>query len=232
MNKISNLLLGIILVVIGIIFGLNALDITDINVFFDGWWTLFIIVPCFIGLFKNEDKSGNLIGLIIGLCLFLGCQDILKFELIWKLMIPFIIVMIGLSLIFKDTINSKVKKEIKKLNKQEGKEYYATFGGQTLDFSNEDFDECELNAVFGFVKCDLREAKIDKDSIINASSIFGYTTILVPNNVNVKVTSTPIFGGVIDERKRKNKDSKITLYINATCMFGGVELNDKDPEVD
>ena len=59
MNKISNLLWGLVFVVLGVIFGLNALEITDINVFFDGWWTLFIIVPCFIGLFKDEDKTGN-----------------------------------------------------------------------------------------------------------------------------------------------------------------------------
>ena len=98
MNKISNILWGVVFIVGGVIFGLNALNITEINIFFDGWWTLFIIVPCFIGLFKDEDKSSNLIGLIIGVCLLLGCIDILKFDLIWKLMVPTILVMIGLSL--------------------------------------------------------------------------------------------------------------------------------------
>ena len=48
MNNYSNVLWGFVLIIIGIVFGLNALDITDINIFFDGWWTLFIIVPCFI----------------------------------------------------------------------------------------------------------------------------------------------------------------------------------------
>ena len=74
--KLSNILWGLVLILIGIIFGLNALDIADINIFFDGWWTLFIIVPCFIDLFKDRDKSGNIIGLIIGICLLLGCQNI------------------------------------------------------------------------------------------------------------------------------------------------------------
>ena len=114
MIKISNILWGLVFIVVGVIFGLNALNITDINIFFDGWWTLFIIVPCFIGLFKDEDKSSNLIGLVIGICLLLGCIDIIEFTLIWKLMVPAILVMIGLSFIFKDTLNSKIKKEIKK----------------------------------------------------------------------------------------------------------------------
>lgn len=224
MNKIGNLLWGLIFIVVGVIFGLNALDITDINIFFDGWWTLFIIVPCFIGLFKDEDKSGNLIGLIIGLCLLLGCIDIIEFNLIWKLMVPAILVIIGLSFIFKDTLNNKIKSEIKKLNKNETKEYCACFSGQNIDFNNEEFTGCSISAVFGGVKCDLKNAIIKNDVVINANSIFGGITIYVPEDVNVKISSTSIFGGVSDERKNKINDAKYTIYINATSMFGGVEI--------
>lgn len=224
MNKTSNILWGFVLVIIGIIFGINALGIADINIFFSGWWTLFIIVPCFIDLFKEKDKTGNIIGLVIGVCLLLACNDILAFDILWKLFVPFVLVVIGLSLIFKDGIQGKIKKEIKKLNKSDNKEYYATFSGQEMDFAKEKFDGCNLNAVFGGIKCDLRDAKIDADAVINASAIFGAVTIYTPLNVNVKVVSTSIFGGATNERKSKDKDHEITLYINATCMFGGVEI--------
>ena len=224
MNKIGNLLWGLVFIIVGIIFGLNVLDITNINIFFDGWWTLFIIVPCFIGLFKDKEKTGNLIGLIIGVCLLLGCMGIVEFTLIWKLMVPAILVMIGLSFIFKDTLSSKVKKEIKKLNKTETKEYCSCFSGQTIDFNNEEFKGCSISAVFGGVKCDLKNAIIKDDVVINANSIFGGITIYVPEGVNVKIGSTSIFGGVSDERKNKTNDAKYTVYINATSMFGGVEI--------
>lgn len=224
MSKIRNLLWGLVLVGLGIIFGLNALEITKIDIFFDGWWTLFIIVPCFIGLIADNDKTGNFIGLIIGVCLLLGCLDILAFDIIWKLLLPVILVIIGLSIIFKDLINNKVSKQIKKLNKKDGPEYYATFSGQDLDFSGEEFDGCSLNAVFGGVKCDLRNAKISKDVVINTCSVFGGITVYVPSDVKVKISSTPIFGGVSDERKEKCSDSKTTIYINATSIFGGVEI--------
>ena len=82
MKNISNLLWGVILIVLGIIFGLNSLEITNINVFFDGWWTLIIIVPCFINLFKEKDKTSDIICLVIGIALFLGCQNILNFDII------------------------------------------------------------------------------------------------------------------------------------------------------
>lgn len=224
MNKISNLLWGLVFIIIGVVFGLNSLNITDINIFFDGWWTLFIIIPCFIGLFKEEDKSGNLIGIIIGLSLLLGCLDIVEFDLIWKLLVPAILVMVGLSFIFKDFLNSKVKKEISKLNKTNDKEYCATFSSQNLDFDSEEFCGCSLSAVFGGIKCNLKEAIINEDVVLNATSIFGGITIYVPENVNVKISSTSIFGGVSDERKKKTKDAEKTIYINVTSMFGGVEI--------
>ena len=224
MIKISNILWGLVFIVAGVIFGLNALNITDINIFFDGWWTLFIIVPCFIGLFKDEDKSSNLIGLVIGICLLLGCINIIEFALIWKLMVPVILVMIGLSFIFKDTLNSKIKKEIKKLNKTETKEYCSCFSGQTIDFNNEEFKGCTISAIFGGVKCDLKNAIIKNDVVINATSIFGGITIYVPEGVNVKISATSIFGGVSDERKNKTKNNEYTIYINTTSMFGGIEI--------
>ena len=224
MNKTSNLLWGIVLIIIGLIFGLNALEITNINIFFDGWWTLFIIVPSFTDLFKEKDKTGNIVGLTIGIVLLLACNNIINFDLIVKLIVPITLIIIGLSFIFKDTINGKIKKEIKKLSKNDQNEYYATFGSQDLNFKNEEFDGCNTNAIFGEVTCDLQDAIIKKDAVINASSIFGSTTIIVPNDIKVKIISTPIFGGVSDERKNNHQESEITLYINAICIFGGIEI--------
>lgn len=224
MNKISNSLWGLVLILLGLIIGLNALDITDINIFFDGWWTLFIIVPCFIGLFKNESKTGNIIGLLIGVLLLLGSQNIINFALIWKLIVPIILIMIGLSFIFKDAFNKKVKQEIKKLNRNDKEEYCATFGSQELDFTDEEFKGCNLTAVFGGVECNLKDAIIKENVVINTSAIFGGITIYVPKDVNIKISSTPIFGGVSDDRKVKTKNAKHTIYIKATAIFGGVEI--------
>ena len=67
MSKFKNIILGVLFIVIGVIIGLNAFEITNIDIFFDGWWTLIIIIPCLIGIFDSDDKTGNLIGLLIGL---------------------------------------------------------------------------------------------------------------------------------------------------------------------
>lgn len=201
--------------------------ITNINIFFDGWWTLFIIVPCFIGLFKEREKTGNIIGLAIGVILLLCCQDMIDFETVWKLLVPAILIIIGVSLIFKDAFGSKINEEIKKLNESKTKDggYCATFSGQNIKFDGEKFNGTDLNAIFGGIKCDLRNAIIENDVVINTSSIFGGTEIYIPENVKVKVKSTSIFGGVDEKKQNKieNTDAH-TIYINATCLFGGVEI--------
>lgn len=223
--KLSNVLWGIVLVVVGVIFGLNALDITNINLFFDGWWTLFIIVPSFIDLFKDKDKTGSLVGILIGVGLLLACQGILSFSLIWKLAFPVLLVVFGLSLIFKDVINGKIKNKIKELNKNSNlTEYCATFGGQDLCFSGDKFEGCNLTAVFGGIKCDLRDAKLENETIINVTAVFGGIDILVPDDAVVKVKSFPLFGGVSNDSKNRKQDSKKVIYVNANCMFGGVDI--------
>lgn len=226
MKKIGNILWGFVFISIGLILGLNALEITNINIFFDGWWTLFIIIPSFIGIFKDNDKIGNVIFLGIGVSLLLCCQDILEFDMIWKLLFPAILVIIGLSFIFKDVFNAKINEEIKKLNKNEKNksEYCATFAEQNVKFDGEEFNGAELSAIFGGVKCDLRNSIITSDKVINASAIFGGIEIYVPTDVKVKIKSTPIFGGVSDKSNCSTKDGAYTIYINAVSMFGGVDI--------
>lgn len=226
MKKFRNILWGLILIIVGLVIGGNALGITNINIFFDGWWTLFIIIPCFIGIFKENEKTGNVIGLIIGIILLLTCQDIINFNLIGKLWLPAILIGIGASMIFKDAIGSKVNKEIKKLNEERKNEneYCATFSGQDVKFDGEKFTGTDLTAVFGGIKCDLKKSIIESDVVINTSSIFGGIDIYVPENIKVKVKSSSIFGGVSDERKYSESTEAHTIYVNATCLFGGVEI--------
>lgn len=226
MKKISKILWGAVLIAIGVIFSLNAFGITDIKVFFDGWWTLFIIVPCFIGIFTDREKTGNIIGLLIGLFLLLCCQNVLSFGMLWKLAIPAVIVIIGLKLILGGLFGDRAVKMISE-SRQNGdniKIGCATFSGQDMNFDGEVFSGAELTAVFGGVECDLRTAIIKKDCAITASAIFGGIDIYVPDYVNVKINSNSIFGGVSGKNKRPPIQGGVTLYINATCIFGGIDI--------
>ena len=205
---------------------MNAFGLTDIELFFDGWWTLFIIVPCFIGLFSEKEKTGNIIGLFIGVFLLLCCQNVLGFDMIWKLAVPAIIVIIGLKMIFSAVFGDKATKLLVE-SRQNGdniKIGCATFSGQDLNFDGEVFSGAELTAVFGGIQCDLRNAVIEKDCAVTATSIFGGIEIFAPDNINIKINSNSVFGGVSDKNHRPTVPGAVTVYINATCIFGGVEI--------
>lgn len=224
MKKFSRILWGLILIAVGTIFALNALNITNIDVFFDGWWTLFIIIPCAVGVLTERDKTGNLIGLTIGVFLLLCCQDILSFSIFWKLLVPAILVIVGLKMVFGSLLGGKANRILSKM-KESGKEPKvgcATFASCNLNYDGEVFEGAELTASFGKVTCDLRKAVIEADCAIQVSAVFGSIDIQVPENVNVRVQSNSVFGGI--SNKTDPHPDGPTLHVSGTCMFGGVDI--------
>lgn len=223
MNNITKILWGFAFVAIGVIIGTNSFGLTNINIFFDGWWTLFIIIPSLIGLFNfKEDKIHNIVGLMIGIFLLLAAQDIISFYMVAKLIVPMILVGIGLSLIFNNTIKSNVSKKVKEARNKDQEVIVATFSEQKV-IAEEKFLNGHLEAIFGSVYLDLRKAKLEKESTISASAIFGGIEIILPENVKVVVKRTAIFGGV-QNKTLSSKDATKTLYIEAFALFGGVDL--------
>ena len=204
MKKIENTVIGFILIIIGVIIGLNAFHITNIDLFFDGWWTLFIIVPCFFGLFKDQDKTGNIIGLIVGIYLLLYCQGLINFQFAWKLVVPVIFVLIGLKMIFKDTFNKKKPHQnIYDNQLYKGGNYDVTFNGLILDLS---------------------KAYLNEETTITISTLFGGVDLYLPDDVNIQIQSSNFLGGV-DLHKRENKiENTKVIYLNARCIFGGINI--------
>ena len=94
MKNLSKVLWGVVLIFIGVVWGLNRTGVANINIFFDGWWTLFIIVPSAISLFeKGNNKVSSLICLVIGILLLLAAQELFEFELLWEILLPAIVIL-------------------------------------------------------------------------------------------------------------------------------------------
>lgn len=223
MKKYKNIVYGIMLILLGIIIALISLDIIHTNLFFKGWWTLVIIIPSIIGLLFDDDKLGNIISLIIGILLLLGVRNIIDYKILLKLFVPILLVTVGLSLILKNILESKKTLQIKELNKVKDntKDIFATLSNENKKIIGE-FKGISIDAVFSNVELDLREAEIKKDQVINVSTIFSGVTILTNNNIKVIVKSDSLFGGVSNHIE--DKDEAKTIYINASCLFGGVEI--------
>lgn len=228
MKNIKRILWGVAIAAIGVIIGINSFGVADINIFFDGWWTLFIIVPSFLGLFERDGRLVSLIFLLAGVALLLESQNILSWEVVSKLVVPVILVLVGLSIIFKDVFKDKAAAKIKEIKNQNpdfsDKEYSALFSGQNLSFDGQLFEGCKLSAVFGGIKCDLSRAVIEKDVVIEAEGIFGGVDIILPPEVSCVVSSNSIFGGVADKHKRSVDNGVPTVYVKGTAIFGGVDV--------
>lgn len=222
MENKKGLIWGLVLVILGVIIALNRLNITNINIFFNGWWTLFIIVPSFIGLFEKEGRISSIIFLLIGILLLLNSQDIIDFSSVSKLILPIILVVVGLSLVFKNLFN---RVDIPKIKND--KEYEAVFSHQNISLDSK-FAGCDLNAVFGALEFDLSNSNIKDESVINVCSIFGGCKIKIPKDVNVSSKVVTIFGSLNNKTKNTEK-VKTTIYIGGVTLFGGVEIiNDEE----
>ena len=105
------------------------------------------------------------------------------------------------------------------------KESVTAFSSQTIDFTDEEITVAKIGAVFGGAKCNLTDAKIKDGSQLDLFCAFGGADIIVPENVNVKVNTFCLFGGISDKRVIKPVDKDgVTLKINGFCIFGGADI--------
>lgn len=242
MKKINHVLWGLVLVALGVIWALKATGAADFDIFFPGWWTLLIIVPSAIGLITDEDKGGSIFGILLGVGLLLACLGVINFSMIWQLLLPVIVILIGLGMICRTAFNGDKAREVHEAHKKarrakikEGEvvdehdyqEYWATFGGMRQKMDGKEFKDCRVEAVFGSMTLDLTGAKMPVEAVVKASAIFGGVKIIVPEDVTVEVSSKSIFGGIDNKHKhdeKKTDKAGKTLYVDATAVFGGVEI--------
>ena len=227
-NKISNVVWGLVLILIGVGYAGGNLGVWDFNLFFQGWWTLFIIVPCFINLIQYGPNGGNIAGLCVGAALFLAAQGFLEFSLIRKLLVPAILVLVGISILLGNTKRRITDQQGNQIPYEKtgmgGSDVSGVFDGRKVHYDGQRFEGATVSAVFGGVDMDLRSAVIERDVRIDATAVFGGIEIFVPANVVVKVMSTPVLGGITNKAAAPTGVPCHTLYINATCVFGGVDI--------
>lgn len=224
MRQISRIMWGFVLIILGVVFSLNALEITDIDLFFKGWWTLLIIVPSFISLFTDNDKIGGFIGLGVGLMLLLACRGYFDIKVICKLIVPLIIIIVGFELVFKDAFDKEKQASIKKISSSnEIRNVSAVFSTKDDTVSMKFFEGVKYTVLFGTINSNYSSALIEKDSLIKINNIWGNVNIRLPEGVNVSVTSHSLFGGV-DNRIVNNDNNQITVYVQSYSLLGSAEI--------
>lgn len=226
MKNKGNILLGIILLAIGIVLGLNALGITHIDIssiFFRGWWTLIIIIPGLISIAKHPTKMWPYVVTAIGFILLLMARGFISFGFIFKMIIPVTLVVIGLKLIFGKVIKNETQKcETGKMSSLKGKN--VIFGEKTYNLSNAEFLGDSLECSFGHMRYFMQESTLRENQILNVDVTFGKVDIFVPKDVNIVVRGDVTLGVVNNKSMNDIEKGRPILTIKASCAFGGINI--------
>ena len=249
MKKANGLFIGLLFIVVGFLYACSALDFIDFSIFFPGWWTLFIIVPCLYVLTrKNEDKTGPAIGLIIGICFLINAQDFDFHIDFFPMALAVLCILIGWKLIFPG--KKKEQKHVEfSYNSESGEKEVvindvkfdntytknsngyvnasAILGGKDIRVDNECFTGADICAVMGAIDLNLRNAIISEDVYINVSAVMGGIDIYVPANVRVVTDGcSTIMGGIDVNTTYANFQTADTprVIITGTCIMGGIDI--------
>lgn len=221
MRNLSSISWGVLLIAVGILLGGNALDFWNIDIFFDGWWTLFIIVPCIINILRNGFHWGNVVGLLIGIGLLFSSWGLFPWHLIWRLFVPVVLVVLGLGILF----NRGVKKTKDHGGYDKSQERMTAFCSSSESrVMNEEYQGGKISAVMGSAVLDLRNAVISNDIRIKADVFMGSVEIYFPPYVSLVVNSSPFLGSVENKTHQVAAINAPTVYLDCSAVMGGIEL--------
>ena len=228
MKRTSKIIGGIALVAFGIVWALELLDVISISL--EGWWALFVIVPCFVNIFSDRHKAGAIIGFGIGILLLLAARGIIPWNDIWKYMLCLAAVVWGVSLLF---FNNKKRcghchtgEQAAPVVLDGGKQHNidVTFGKQEYSYDGQPFEGADVRVSFGFVGLDLRHADIRDGAVINVDCSFGGMEIRVDKDICVVNDIDATFAGVDCDCDTRHSDGAKTLSLKGRCNFGGIEI--------
>jgi predicted membrane protein len=226
----SQVILGLLVVGMGVLFLLDNLDILDFRHAI-GFWPLVFIIAGTIALFGNGPRSGNYVGAVLiglGVLMVLGRLGILyiRFDTLW----PLVMIALGGLVLYRSVGPGRVSRvslekgvDAGRANVDDVVDIVAVLGGFERRIGSRDFRGGEITAIMGGCMLDLREASIVKEAVINVFTIWGGINIKVPPDWTVVLNGTPVMGGFAEKTATPPDNSK-RLVIRGYAVMGGVEV--------
>ena len=233
---------GVFIILIGVAALVKA-SVTDLPDWVFSWHSFLIVLGLFIGL-KHGFKGGAwFILILIGSALLV--RDIYPDLTIRRYIWPSVLIVIGIFLVLRPrrkhywqdcqkksspTNSSGIAEATPVNDSYDTKEDYVDstsfFGGAKKNIISKKFKGGDLVNVFGGTELDLTRADFTGTAVIELTTIFGGTKLIVPSNWTIKSEAVTIFGGMEDKRNMQtvtDNPEKI-LKITGTVIFGGIEI--------
>jgi predicted membrane protein len=221
----SQVVLGLLVVGMGVLFLLDNLDILNFRHAIGFWPLVFIVAGC-AALFGNGPRNGNYMGgvlIAVGVLMILGRLGF--FYICWGSLWPLVMIALGGLVLFRSLGPGRVARSaaVAGAGLDNVVDIVAVLGGFERRVSAQDFRGGEITAVMGGCALDLREASIVKEAVINVFTIWGGINIKVPPDWTVVLNGTPLMGGFSEKTVRPPDGSK-RLVITGYAIMGGVEV--------
>lgn len=197
------------------------------------WQMLLVALGLFIGVRHGFRGVAWFILMLIG-GIFLLNEFYPEFSLrryIW----PFALIAVGMFIIMRPrnrwrskSISADASTEAGTgFSKEDFVESTSIFGGAKKIIISKNFKGGDLVNIFGGTELDLSQADFTGTAVIELTTIFGGTKLLVPSNWSISSEgAVTIFGGIEDKRRMHatTESAGKTLVIRGTVIFGGIDI--------
>ena len=199
-------------------------------------WQALLIFLGLIFLSNRENKGTGVILIVIG-SFFLIPEILRESRFIhlppyWRsLFWPSILIILGLVVIFGARRHGRGGTYFgghkRRVSSEDFLDDVAVFGGGDKNINSQQFQGGKITHIFGGSKYDFKNARLAPGkNHLELIMIFGGTKLIVPEEWDVKVEITSIFGGFSDKRVRSRVEMEQdrTLVISGSCIFGGGDI--------
>lgn len=104
----------------------------------------------------------------------------------------------------------------------------SIFGGAKKIILTKNFKGGDIVNIFGGTELNLTQADIEGTAVLELTTIFGGTKLVIPSNWSVKSSEVvTIFGGIEDKRQMPAATTEVpekTLVLKGTIVFGGIDI--------
>jgi hypothetical protein len=209
---------GGILLVLGALFLLDALDVADAGSIIGDWWPLVIVAIGLVRLLdRPTDLPGGLTTVAIGAVLLgftLDVVDAAFLSIAW----PVVLIVLGLYLVLSR--GSRAPAGVDAVSAT------VVLSGRTLTPQSDRFRGGSLVAVFGGIDLDLRGSELAPEGAhLDVTVAFGGVDIKVPPGWRVRTYGPAIFGGYDNHAQDQHLPADApSLDVRVVAAFGGAEV--------
>jgi hypothetical protein len=218
----AQLVIGCAIVVIGVLFTLDNLNILESEPILR-WWPALLVMVGLRKLLGFGTRPQMLAGGLLtgaGVLLLLANLDMLRFS-IWELW-PLQLVFLGAWLVLRGT--QRAREGGPPVDPDDYANAFVAMGGVVRKMNSGQFRGGEVTAFMGGVELDLRNAHPASDTIvIDVLAWWGGIELWVPADWKVTSEVLPIMAGYEDKTKPQS-DARTHLIVRGFVVMGGIEV--------